>query len=79
MRRKSKSKENSLIRSDPNKIQWNPIRSNPNCSNQVRIRSEPNRVGLGSDRIRTPLMHMPSYAYATADKWLSIIVPDTES
>ena len=58
MGRKSESKENSLIRSDPIRIKYNEIRSNPNCSNQVRIRSEPDRVGSDRVRIRIGFAHL---------------------
>ena len=55
MRRKSESKENSLIRTDPIRIEYNEIRSDPIRIAQIKYESDPNPIGSGSDRIRTPL------------------------
>ncbi len=49
MRRKSESKENSLIRTDPIRIEYNEIRSDPIRIAQIKYESDPNPIGL--DRI----------------------------
>ncbi len=49
MGRKSESKENSLIRSDPIRIKYNEIRSDPIRIAQIKYESDPNPIG--SDRI----------------------------
>ncbi len=49
MRRKSESKENSLIRTDPIRIEYNEIRSDPIRIAQIKYESDPNPIG--SDRI----------------------------
>ena len=65
MRRKSESEENSLIRTDPIRIEYNEIRSDPIRIAQIKYESDPNPIGsdrigfgFGSDWVRIGFAHL---------------------